>query len=408
MKKVIMVSSMFFLGIIIFIWIHNVVDVNNRYEDNKTDDRLVGIGETLEFDNISFTVTNAQIYDIEAYVNKYSDYPWLESERTYLASMQREDSDLKILCYNLKVDTGDEIQDTFSILQSNMSSDSGLWNNIYCYTLLYLMNDEADFEIDLNDSTEITVPVCLFEFHFTDDEWNRLDESDLGLRLTIQQQPELCAIEFDEVEHIRATEEEKLYFDELMKKVEEIENTSYDGMTVIEDNIGENGVGIMEAVQIEMKYIKEVQYDEIKDADYHVELGWDYLNGFENIKYYEICYNVTNIADETMAYMANMSAVAIMVDGELINKAGVVGVKNPPNVGTKQDYTYVISPGESVEIQALCHTGWPDDPDEISKMIYNAHSYKENYYLVYNPTSQNITSLANKMALFIALEDFWR
>ncbi len=394
--------------VLIILWVCKVVNVNESYVRNEKSDRLVGIGETLEFDNISFTVTEAKIYDIEAYVGKYSEYPWLESERTYLEVMLNEDSDLKILCYNLKVDTGKEYQEIFEIVQSNMCSDSGLWNNSYCYTLFYLMNDEEAFDVGLNDSIEIIVPVCMFEHHFTDEEWAKLDEEDPDIRLEIQQQPELCAIEFDKVELVRASADEIQLFNELMSTVEEIQNTSNEGLTVLDDNLGEEGVASMGAIKIEVQYIKESSLEELSNADYYYAGGGlDYYGGFENTCFCELKYTVTNTSDMTTSYMANMSDVVVMVDEKLVDKLSVIGILNPPNTGTKQDYTFTIPPEETVDVQVVCNTTYPNEPVELYEMITDAHSRKDNFYLMYNPSGQNITSLSNKLALFINLEDFW-
>ncbi len=408
LKKLGIVIIVLVALIIICFWLLKVINVNKSYVENKKSDRLVGIGETLEFDNISFTVTEAKIYDIEAYVAKYSEYPWLESERTYLEVMLNENSDLKILCYKLRVNTGEEYQEVFEILQSNMCSDSGLWNNSYCYTLMYLMNDEEVFNIGLNDSTEIIVPVCLFEHHLTEDEWAKLDEEDPDIRLEIQQQPELCAIEFDKVELIRASDDDIQSFNKLMSIVEEIQNTSNDGLTVLDDNLGEEGKASMGVIQFEVQYIKESSIEALSAADYYYAGGGlEYYGGFENSHFCEIKYTVTNTSDMTTSYMANMTDVAVMVDEKMVDRFSVIGIMNPPNMGTKQDYTFTLLPGETIDVQVVCNTTFPNEPIELYEMISEGHSRKENFYLMYNPSGQNITSLSNKLALFINLEDFW-
>ncbi len=408
LKKIGIIIMVLTTLIMISVWISNVVNVNKSYVENEKKDRLVGIGETLELDNISFTVTEAKIYDIESYVSKYSEYPWLESERTYLEVMLNENSDLKILCYNLRVDTGEEYQEAFGVLQSNMCSNSGLWNNSYCYTLMYLMNDEEVFNVGLNDSTEIIVPVCLFEHHFTEEEWAKFDNEDPDIRLEIQQQPELCAIEFDKVERVEATDDEIQYFGELMNMVEEIQNTSNDGLTVLDDNLGEEGVASMGVIQFEVQYIKESSIEALSTADYYYADGsLDYYGGFENSYFCELKYTVTNTSDMTTSYMANMTDVAVMVDEKMVDRFSVIGIMNPPNTGTKQDYTFTLLPGETIDVQVVYNTTFPNEPIELYEMITNAHSRKENFYLMYNPSGQNITSLSNKLALFINLGDFW-
>ncbi|MBQ8317706.1 MAG: hypothetical protein IJX85_05150 [Lachnospiraceae bacterium] len=396
-----------FAIVALFIVVWGCIVINqNRIYDLKNDNTKVGIGQKVEFEDISYTITSAKMYDIEAFVKEYPDCAWLHSQRWILNKMQ-EDNDVRILCYSLFVETGDKEQKEIPIILDEHRLSNGMWRTTYDLPLIYCLNEGTDLEVSLNSSTTIVVPVVLVKDEIPEKDWNNLTKKNIGMEVVVSFQPELKCIEFDDVEYISASETDVEEFNVLKKQAAELESNESSEITILEDNVKEGKEGNMEGLHFKIENFDEVDVNTIHQQEYNCNFDIQKLMDEGNeVRLYACSYSVANNNEKLVEFAPVDTRIYVFIDGTIMAGMEYAGIKNASNEGTKSEGYLVVEPGKCVTVDVVYIALWSNSSEyeSINEQTEWALEQEDSFYFMYNPSGNFINSLEDKRALFIKLQ----
>lgn len=395
-KKVIVtivgILLVFFLGL----WLFRIIRLNREFQQTKL---VADMGEAVEYNGVTYTVTDAVIYDTAALVQEWEDFSWLGSTGQYYLCDLYDGNDRRYLVCTVHIRLGDGEPGERIIVPGDIQTQSGLFTNVYeLFMYEYLLPDDLTWYP--NAEVDVRIPFDLPQHMFTEEEWNQLSEEDPKLELIVAYQPEIVKLRVNHVSHVWGDEQAVKELDSLIETALILRETREKTATVVQEtNVYENNEGDCNGIHYSVDGLREMTLEEVQAVEDDAKKDF-YANRTDDQSPYFIQTSVTmtNTMDQ-IAQVYLTSTRLCFVEGE-----GVIASMELFHMDVTQmpeghdGALYVLEPGESITVSCIYDV--LASPRYMEKI--NGAS---DCYLAVNPNGIDFHSLRDKAVVFIKYEN---
>lgn len=393
-KNVIFILAGALLVLFLGLWLFRVIRLNSDFHQTK---READMGEEIEYDGITYEVTDAVIYDFAAAVQEWEDYSWLGTVgQLYLCDLY-DGHNKKILVYTVHMRLGDGEEGEKIRIPNDIQTQSGSFTNVYEMWMYSYLNPDLVFYP--NTEIDVWVPVMLPQGSFTEEEWNQLSEEDPKLEAIIAFQPEIVKLHLNRVRHVSADEQAVKELDSLIETAVTLRAAGEEAASVIQEtNLYEKNEGDCNGIHYSLGEVSRTTLEEVQALTDRAK-GDFYANRTDDLipYWFQTSVTMTNTTDRPLqVYLTNTRIC--LVENETVKfptelfYQDLTEFSDGHNAGL-----YILEPGESLSVDCIY--------DVLYYLNYEEEMESMDYYLAINPNGIDFHSLRDTAVVFIKYEN---
>ncbi len=386
-KRLIAIAAAAVLLAVTGVWLFRIIRLNQNYEQET---QMVSMGESIEYGNIVYTVTDATIYDLPALMYEYPDFAWTIGMMDDMIEAELTDpGSEKVLVYTARFELGTD--DVRGGVPTTYENENGSWSNMYNIWLFSCLNGE-NIGWKTGSTVELQVPVILGKNVFSDADWNTLEQDDCGLMLVLTYQPEKCGIRFDSVQHVHRDEAAEAYMKEIWADIEELRSNTEDPLMPKEENVFTEGSATVDGIVYEIGEVHEIEQEE---AETYYEISSNFYDPNYTGRFFYTTVTIRNESEFMKQVSMGNTSIAVVQGEDVTAHTELSYISSPDYPDTKSNFILTLEPGESRNLELIYDTYFlADDETYLSKL-------EGDYYFLINPAGQQPDSINNKIMVYI-------
>lgn len=352
-KRLIMILVIMLTVCVWIIWVCKL-NVNHK----KKEVNLFKMGENVEAPYGECIISEAKMYDLPAFIASYPEIPWLGGSYGDWFSAYTNGNKIRILVYKVDVEYKDaESMDMAEQYPHTIVTRDNMYNTSMDIVLITALN--KDINISNDGKLAVKIPIVFSEDGMSEEQWNQLAESDCGLDVLVQANPEEKRIMLTDTEFIDATDEEMQAFQTLVEREQMLIKAEEQGRNELDDNnIYEDGTGTVGKMLVTINSIRDIDLENLKEYNednFLLIMGREYKESTEVKvveKAFEVKLTITNLTEGEYRYCLG-NATLMACKGEDIICMAELGYIDRIDFSGKNSNSILLEPNETREVTVL-------------------------------------------------------